>query len=145
MKTPHVSQADITRNWFIVDASTLPLGRIATVAADTLRGKHRPTYSPHMDTGDGVIIINADNLVLTGRKLEQKFYARHTKYAGGFKVEFADKLKETNPEKIIHNAIAGMIPKNRLKREMLTRLRIFRGMEHDLQAQKPQPLFPSQA
>lgn len=129
---------ELDRKWYIIDAADKPLGRVAAQAAIILRGKHRPTYTPHVDTGDHVIVINADKAVLTGRKLDQKVYRRHTLHPGGLKEMSYRRLMEINPEKAMTIAIKGMLPHNSLGSAALTRLRVYKGTEHDHQAQKPE-------
>ena len=128
---------DIKRNWYIIDASGKPLGRIATEAAKLLRGKHKPTFTPNVDTGDHVIILNCKDVILTGKKLEQKVYRHHTGYIGNMKEISAKVMLEKNPEKAMMLAIKGMLPKNRLGRQMINKVRIYAGSEHENQAQKP--------
>jgi len=128
---------DIKRQWYIIDASGKPLGRIAAEAAKLLRGKHKPTFTPNVDTGDHVIILNVKDVVLTGRKLDQKIYRHHTGYIGNMKEISARNLLQNNPEKAMMLAIKGMLPKNRLGRQMINKVRIYAGSEHENQAQKP--------
>jgi large subunit ribosomal protein L13 len=135
MAKPH----EIKRSWYIIDAAGRPLGRVATEAARLLRGKHKPEFTPHIDTGDHVIILNAGQVVLTGRKLEQKFYYRHSGFPGGLKkIDYAT-LMERMPEKAVYMAVRGMLPHNRLGRAMLKKLRVYRDNQHSQQAQQPQP------
>ena len=129
--------SDIKRNWYIIDASGKPLGRIATEAAKLLRGKHKPTFTPNVDTGDHVIILNCKDVILTGKKLDQKIYRHHTGYIGNMKEISAKVMLERNPEKAMMLAIKGMLPKNRLGRQMINKVRIYAGNEHENQAQKP--------
>jgi large subunit ribosomal protein L13 len=129
---------DITRKWYILDAAGKPLGRTAVTAATLLRGKHKPTFAPHADCGDHVVIINCEKAVLTGNKLTQKFHRHHTGYVGGLKEIRYDDLMEKNPEKAMMIAIKGMLPDNTLGRTALTRVRVYRGAEHQNQAQKPE-------
>ena len=130
---------EIERRWYVIDAAGRPLGRVATEAAKLLKGKHKPEYTPHLDTGDHVIVLNAEKVVLTGRKLEQKMYYHHSRYPGGLKkVDYATML-EHKPEKALYMAIRGMLPHNRLGRKMLKKLRVYRDNQHPHQAQ--QPLF----
>lgn len=138
MSTYMPKAGDITRSWYIIDAAGKPLGKVAAKAADLLRGKHKPTFVPHMDCGDGVIIINADKVVLTGKKLEQKMYYHHTGYIGNMKKIKYSTLMETKPEFVMTKAIKGMIPDTTIGRSALTRLRVFAGAEHDHAAQKPE-------
>ena len=129
---------EVEKKWFIIDAKDKRLGRVATIAATILRGKHRPTYTPNVDCGDNVIIINAGEVTLSGNKLDDKFYYRHTGFIGGLKqVSYRDLLAK-NPEKAMMLAIKGMLPKNSLGRKMLTNVRIYRGAEHKHEAQKPE-------
>jgi len=128
---------DIKRQWYIIDASGKPLGRVAAEAAKLLRGKHKPTFTPNVDTGDHVIILNTKDVVLTGRKLDQKIYRHHTGYIGNMKETSARNMLENNPEKAMMLAIKGMLPKNRLGRQMINKVRIYSGNEHENQAQKP--------
>lgn len=129
---------DINRKWYILDAKGKPLGRTATLAASILRGKHKPTFAPHADCGDHVIIINAEHAVLTGNKLEQKYYRHHSGWVGGLKEIRYDDLMETRPEKAMMIAVKGMLPATTSGRKALTRCRIYRGEQHDNQAQKPE-------
>ena len=128
---------DIKRQWYIIDASGKPLGRIAAEAAKLLRGKHKPTFTPNVDTGDHVIILNVKDAVLTGKKLDQKIYRHHTGYIGNMKETSARNMMQNNPEKAMMLAIKGMLPKNRLGRQMINKVRIYGGSEHENQAQKP--------
>jgi large subunit ribosomal protein L13 len=128
------------RTWYIVDAAAQPLGRLATRVARTLRGKNNPAFTPHVDCGDFVIIVNADKVHLTGRKLEQKIYYRHSGWIGGIREENAASLLERAPEQVLRKAIVGMLPKNRLGRQLATKLKIYAGVEHPHAAQKPAEL-----
>jgi large subunit ribosomal protein L13 len=129
---------EINRKWYIIDAEGKPLGRVASQVARILRGKHRPTYTPHVDTGDHVIVINADKVVLTGKKLDQKLYRRHTLHPGGLKeIKYRD-LLATKPERAMMLAVKGMLPHNSLGRKALKKLRVYKGTEHNHQAQKPE-------
>ncbi|MFQ5692400.1 MAG: 50S ribosomal protein L13 [Nitrospinota bacterium] len=128
------------RKWYVVDASGQVLGRLATRIATVLRGKHKPVYTPHVDGGDHVIVINAERVVLTGRKLKDKVYYRHSGYPGGIKSESAGDVLRTHPERLIERAVRGMLPKNRLGRAMLKKLKVYAGAEHKHEAQQPQPL-----
>jgi len=131
---------DIERRWYVVDAQGKTLGRLASEIARILRGKHKPIFSPHMDTGDFVIVINAEKVHVTGRKLTQKFYYRHSGYPGGLKaISLRDQLKK-HPERVIQHAVRGMLPKNRLGRKMIKKLKVYAGPEHPHKAQKPEPL-----
>jgi large subunit ribosomal protein L13 len=131
---------DIQRNWFVLDATDQILGRAASHAAHVLRGKHKPIFTPHVDTGDFVIVINAENVRLTGRKLEQKTYYRHTGYMGGIKETTAGRMLETFPERVFEAAVKGMLPKGPLGRKMMRKLKVYKGPNHPHQAQKPAPL-----
>ena len=136
-KTFSQKPADVTREWFLVDASELPLGRIATIVADKLIGKSKPTYTPHVDGGDYVVVINAKNLVVTGDKETGKIYYRHSGFPGGIKDATLAEVREKFPERIIENAVKGMLPKNKLSSERMNRLRVFAGEVHTHEAQKP--------
>ncbi|HET8562290.1 MAG TPA: 50S ribosomal protein L13 [Candidatus Binatia bacterium] len=128
------------RQWYLVDAEGKILGRMATKIATVLRGKNKPTFTPHADTGDFVIVINAERVRLTGKKLEKKVYYRHTDYPGGIRTRTAEKLLAEKPEALIRLAVKGMLPKNRLGRKLFTKLKVYAGPEHPHAAQKPQPL-----
>ena len=130
----------VERKWFVVDAKGQTLGRLASEVATVLRGKHKATYTPHVDCGDHVIIINADQIKMTGKKLDQKIYRRHSGYVGGLKEVTARVMMEKNPERILMLAVKGMLPKNSLGRKMLTKLRVYAGAEHDHDAQQPEEL-----
>ena len=129
---------EVKRKWYILDATDKPLGRLATEAATLLRGKHKPTYTPNVDTGDHVIVINAEKVVLTGKKLDQKEYIRHSGYVGGLKRTSYRELLEKKPELAIEVAIKGMLPHNRLGRQMYTKLKVYKGSEHPHEAQQPE-------
>ena len=129
---------DIKRNWYIIDAEGKPLGRVATEAAKLLRGKHKPTFTPNMDAGDNVIIINCDKVILTGNKLDQKVYRHHSGYIGGMKEVVARDMLANNPQKAMMLAVKGMLPHNSLGRQTLRKLRVYAGSEHENQAQKPE-------
>lgn len=137
MSTYMAKKGDVVRKWYILDAAGKPLGRTATIAATLLRGKHKPTYTPHVDCGDFVIIINTEKAVLTGNKLTQKFYRRHTGYIGGLKETQYKKLMAERPELAMNLAVKGMLAKNSIGRKQLTRLKLFRGPEHKHAAQQP--------
>lgn len=130
----------IEQDWYVVDAADLPLGRLATEIARILRGKHKPTFTPHLDTGDFVIVVNAEKVMVTGRKADQKLYRRHSGRPGGMKVETFRQLQARIPERIIETAVRGMLPKNSLGRKLFTKLKVYTGATHPHQAQKPQPL-----
>lgn len=129
-----------TGKWYIVDASSQPLGRLAARIAHVLRGKHRPDFTPHVNHGDHVIVINAEGVVLTGNKLDQKMAYRHSGYPGGLKAVPYRRLLSRNPERAVEKAVKGMLPKNRLGRQLYRNLKVYRGMEHPHQAQKPEPI-----
>ncbi len=138
MSTTMPKASEMTRTWYIIDAADKPLGRTAAKAAAILRGKHKPTFAPHVDCGDHVIIINAAKAVLTGRKLEQKMYRHHTGWIGGLKEVKAGTLMKSNPEKAMMLAVKGMIPDTVIGRKAMTRCRIYRDADHKHAAQKPQ-------
>ena len=140
MTTFMAKAANVERKWYLVDAEGMVLGRLASQVAHILRGKHKPTYTPHTDTGDHVIIINADKVVLTGRKLDQKIYYHHTGYPGGLKKTPYRKLMQDKPEFAVKHAIVGMLPKGPLGRKMATKLRVYAGPEHEHAAQQPEVL-----
>lgn len=131
---------DIQGKWWVVDAEGAILGRLASGIASRLRGKHSPLFTPHVDTGDSVIVINADKVVLTGRKLDQKNYYRHSGYIGGLKTITARKLLEKKPEELVRFAVKGMLPKNRLGRKLFKKLKVYVGDKHPHEAQKPEVL-----
>ena len=130
---------DVQRTWYVIDAANKPLGRVATVVASILRGKHLPTFTPNVDCGDHVIVINADKAVLTGNKLQQKVRYYHTGWVGGIKEIHYDKLMAEKPEQAMMYAVKGMLPNNTLGRKVLTRLRVYKGSEYEQVAQKPIP------
>lgn len=136
-KTYTANVDKIDRKWYIIDAANKPLGRVAVEASKLLRGKHKPTFTPNIDTGDHVIILNAKDVILTGKKLDQKIYRHHTGYIGNMKETSARNMLQNNPEKAMMLAIKGMLPKNRLGRQMIKKVRIYAGSEHENQAQKP--------
>jgi len=131
---------EVKRKWYVIDATDKPLGRLASEVAKILRGKHKPIYTPHVDTGDHVIIINAQNVMLTGKKLDQKMYRHHSLHPGGLKETPYRKFLAQKPEKAIYEAVRGMLPHNSLGRKMIKKLRIYRGAEHRHQAQQPEVL-----
>jgi large subunit ribosomal protein L13 len=139
-KTYLPPQDSIERNWYIVDAADQRLGRLASEIAMVLRGKNKPTYTPFLDTGDFVIVINAEKIDVTGKKRSQKLYRRHSGRPGGMKTETFAKLQARIPERIIEHAVKGMLPKNTLGRQLFTKLKVYAGPEHPHQAQQPQPL-----
>ena len=139
MKTYVAKPTDRERNWLLVDATGQTLGRLSTQIADALRGKRKPTYTPHIDTGDFVVVINAEKISVTGKKLDDKRYYRHSGYPGGLKTRTLEEMLERKPEDVIRLAVKGMLPKNRLARKQMTKLKIYAGPEHPHQAQQPQP------
>jgi large subunit ribosomal protein L13 len=140
MKTFSAKPEDVRREWYVVDATDKTLGRLATELASRLRGKHKPVFTPHVDTGDHIVVVNAARIRVTGNKLKQKMYHHHTGYIGNLKSISLEKLMEKAPEQALTFAVKGMLPKNRLGRAMMKKLRIFAGPDHDHQAQQPQPL-----
>ena len=140
MKSYMASPATIERKWYVVDAADHTLGRLSSEIASILRGKNKPTYTPSMDTGDYVIVINAEKIKVTGKKLEQKIYYRHSDYVGGMKETTLKELLAKKPEDVIKFAVKGMLPKGPLGRQMLTKLHVYAGPEHNHQAQKPEVL-----
>ena len=140
MKTFSAKPAEVRRDWFVVDATDKTLGRLATELASRLRGKHKPEYTPHVDTGDHIVVVNAARIRVTGNKMQDKMYYRHTGYVGNLKEKNLAKLMEDSPEQAITLAVKGMLPKGPLGRAMLKKLRVFAGPEHTHQAQQPQPL-----
>lgn len=139
--TQSAKASEIERRWYVVDATDVVLGRMATEIAIRLRGKHRPNYTPHVDTGDFVIVVNAEKVKLTGRKREQKTYYRHTGYVGHLKSVTADKVLDgPHADRVVRQAITGMVPKNALGRQMLTKLKVYTGPDHPHAAQLPEPL-----
>jgi large subunit ribosomal protein L13 len=140
VRTHTVKAGEIERRWYVVDAQGKTLGRLATGVARILRGKHKPTFSPHLDVGDHVIIINADKIQVTGKKLDTKRYYRHSGYLGGLKSIVLREQLEEHPDRVLIHAIRGMLPKNRLGRAMLKKLKVYAGSEHPHAAQKPEPL-----
>lgn len=135
--TTMVKKEDVKRQWYVIDAEGKTLGKVAVLAATVLNGKHRPEYTPHVDCGDCVIVINAEKVVLTGKKLDQKMYYHHTGYIGGLKAVKYRRLMETKPEMAVTLAVKGMLPKNKIGTASMTRLLVYRGAEHKQQAQKP--------
>jgi large subunit ribosomal protein L13 len=140
MPTPMPKESEIERKWFVIDAEGKVLGRLATRVATILRGKHKPTFTPHLDVGDHVVVLNAEKVHLTGRKLQTKQYRWHTGYIGGLREVSAEKMLKTHPERVIEWAVQGMLPKNRLGRAMAKKLKVYRGAAHPHQAQQPQAL-----
>ncbi|HEX5723709.1 MAG TPA: 50S ribosomal protein L13 [Acidimicrobiia bacterium] len=137
-KTFTPKSADITRKWWVVDAAGKPLGRLATEVATLLRGKHKPMFAPHMDTGDFVIVINAAEVEVTSKKSQQKIYYRYTGYPGGLREESFESLRERRPEAVIERAVQGMLPKNKLGRKMIGKLKVYAGADHPHEAQRPE-------
>lgn len=140
MKSYTAKPSDIERKWYVVDAEGKTLGRLATEVATVLRGKHKPTFTPHMDCGDYVIVVNAEKVDVTGKKRKEKVYKRHTGYPGGLREITFEKLLEKKPEEIVRHAVKGMMPKGRLGRQMYKKLKVYTGPEHNHQAQKPEVL-----
>ncbi len=140
MKTFMPKAADITRKWYVVDAEGLALGRVASQVANILRGKHKPIYTPNVDTGDFVIVINCEKVILTGKKLDQKIYYKHSGYVGGLKETKYRKLLAEKPEEALRHAVVGMLPKGPLGRQMAKKLKIYAGAEHEHAAQQPEKL-----
>jgi large subunit ribosomal protein L13 len=139
-KTYTPRESEIDRQWYVVDAADQTLGRLASRVARVLEGKHKPTYAPHLDTGDHVIILNASRIAVTADKRETKKYVRHSGYPGGYKEETLGHLLDRRPEEVIRRAVKGMLPRNRLGVQMLRKLKVYAGPEHPHQAQKPEPL-----
>ncbi len=140
MKTQFAKKGEVDRKWYILDANGMVLGRLASKVAAYLRGKTKPVFTPNVDTGDFVIVVNADKVRLTGRKLDEKVYYHHSGYPGGLKAETARQRLNKNPERLIIDAVKGMLPKNRLGRAMLKKLKVYKGTEHPHTAQKPETL-----
>jgi len=140
MKTYNAKPGEVAREWYVVDADGQTLGRLATTIADTLRGKRKPQYTPHVDTGDFVIVVNAEKIQVTGGKLDQKMYYRHSGYPGGLKSRTLREQLERRPTEVIRSAVRGMLPKNRLARQQLTKLKVYAGPEHPHVSQNPRPL-----
>jgi large subunit ribosomal protein L13 len=149
VKTYTPKETDIERRWWLVDAEGLTLGRLATRVASLLRGKHRPEFSPHLDLGDFVVVVNADKIAVTGNRLQQKMYYRHSGYPGGLKARTMEELMAYRPERVIRLAVKGMLPHNRLGRRMFGKLKVYAGPDHPHAAQQPVPLdimaFPNAA
>jgi large subunit ribosomal protein L13 len=140
LKTYVATPSTRERDWLLVDASGKTLGRLATQIADILRGKRKPEYTPHIDTGDFVIVVNAEKIAVTGNKLQDKQYHRHSGYPGGLRSRSLAEMLERRPEEVIRIAVKGMLPRNRLARRQITKLKVYAGPEHPHQAQQPQPL-----
>lgn len=140
MKTYMTKPADVERRWYVVDAEGQTLGRLASQIATVLRGKHKPTFNPSIDTGDFVVVINADKIAVTGRRLEQKVYYRHSQYPGGLReITLRDQMQK-DPTRVVYLAVKGMLPKNTLGRQMLKKMKVYAGPEHPHQAQQPVPM-----
>ena len=137
MKTFSLKNTEVTRNWVVFDASDRVLGRFATKIADKLRGKDKPTFTPHVDGGDFVVVINAEKVKVTGKKSDQKKYYKHSLYPGGLKEKSYQEVLNSNPERIIENAVKGMLPKNKLGKSMFKKLKVYRGSEHPHESQNP--------
>jgi large subunit ribosomal protein L13 len=140
MRTVSIRKEDVSRKWYVIDAENKVLGRLASEVAKILRGKHKPVYTPHVDTGDYVIIVNADKIALTGNKWTQKLYRWHTGYPGGFREIAADKMRQRRPERIVELAVRGMLPKTKLGRAMFRKLKVYTTATHPHTAQQPEPL-----
>lgn len=138
MATPMAKKGEVTRKWHLVDANGKTLGRLASRVAVLLRGKHKPIFTPHVDAGDFVIVVNADKVALTGNKWKEKLYIHHSGYPGGLKSISAEKMKEKKPERLITMAVQGMLPKNKLGRKLLKKLKVYSGEAHPHQAQQPE-------
>ena len=143
MKTYSLKKEEVQRNWFVVDATDRVLGRVATKIADKIRGKDKPTFTPHTDGGDYVIVINAEKIKVTGSKSNNKIYYRHSLYPGGLKSQTFKELNKKNPERIIEEAVKGMLPKNKLGKSMIKKLKVFQGPNHDHESQQPIEWNPS--
>jgi large subunit ribosomal protein L13 len=140
MKTWNAKAEDVERRWFVVDAEGQTLGRLATRIADALRGKRKPTYTPHVDSGDFVVVVNAEKIAVTGKKLDDKKYYRHSGYPGGLRVRTLREQLDRQPTEVIRTAVKGMLPRNRLARRQITKLKIYAGPAHPHEAQNPKPL-----
>ena len=139
-QTPWVKKEEVKREWYIIDAKDKVLGRLASKLAFMLQGKHRPDYTPHVDQADFIVVVNAEKIKLTGKKLDQKIYWRHSGYIGGLKLETARKLLERKPEQLIYLAVKRMLPRNRIRKKLLKKLKIYAGPNHPHLAQNPKPL-----
>ena len=140
MKTWNAKASEIEQRWYVVDAEGQTLGRLATQIADTLRGKRKPQYTPHLDTGDFVVVVNAEKIAVTGKKLEQKMYYRHSGYPGGLRARTLAQELERRPTEVVRKAVRGMLPRNRLARRQITKLKVYAGPDHPHAAQKPTPM-----
>ncbi len=142
MKTYSLKKEDVNRDWFVIDVADKVLGRVATKIADRIRGKDKPTFTPHTDGGDYVVVINAEKVKVTGSKFENKKYHSHSLYPGGLKTKTFKELNEKNPEKIIEEAVKGMLPKNKLGKSIIKKLKVFSGPKHDHESQQPKEWNP---
>ena len=140
MKTWNAKAEDVERRWYVVDAEGQTLGRLATRIADTLRGKGKPQYTPHVDSGDFVVVVNAEKVAVTGNKLDDKRYYRHSGYPGGLRVRTLREQLDRQPTEVLRKAVKGMLPRNRLARRQITKLKVYAGPQHPHEAQNPQPL-----
>jgi large subunit ribosomal protein L13 len=140
MKTWNAKPGEVARNWYVVDADGKTLGRLATAIATALRGKNKPQYTPHIDTGDFVVVVNAEKIAVTGQKLDQKLYHRHSGYPGGLRTRTLREQLDRQPTEVLRKAVKGMLPRNRLSRAQLTKLKIYAGPVHPHEAQAPKPL-----
>ena len=140
MKTYSAKPGEIARNWYLVDADGQTLGRLATQIADTLRGKNKAQYTPHVDTGDFVVVVNAEKIAVTGNKRSDKLYWRHSGYPGGIRSRTLQEMLDRRPEEVIRTAVRGMLPRNRLARQQLTKLKVYAGPDHPHAAQQPKPM-----
>ena len=143
MNTYTLKKEEVQRNWFVIDATDRVLGRVATKIADKIRGKDKPTFTPHTDGGDYVIVINAEKIKVTGSKFNNKIYYRHSLYPGGLKSQTFKELNEKNPERIIEEAVKGMLPKNKLGKSIIKKLKVFQGPNHDHESQQPTEWNPN--
>ena len=143
MKTYSLKKEEVKRNWFVVDATDRVLGRVATKIADKIRGKDKPSFTPHTDGGDDVIVINAEKIKVTGSKFNNKIYYRHSLYPGGLKSQTFKELIEKNPERVIEEAVKGMLPKNKLGKSIIKKLKVFQGPNHNHESQQPAEWNPS--
>ncbi len=140
MKTWNAKAEDVERRWYVVDAEGQTLGRLATRIADALRGKRKPEYTPHVDSGDFVVVVNAEKIAVTGKKMDEKLYYRHSGYPGGLRARTLREQLDRRPTEVIRTAVKGMLPRNRLARRQITKLKVYAGPEHPHSAQKPEPL-----
>jgi large subunit ribosomal protein L13 len=140
MKTWNAKAEDVQRRWYVVDAEGQTLGRLATRIADALRGKRKPEYTPHVDSGDFVVVVNAEKIAVTGKKLDEKLYRRHSGYPGGLRTRTLREQLDRRPTEVVRTAVKGMLPRNRLARRQITKLKVYAGPEHPHQAQNPEPL-----